>query len=124
MSLKAVSFGEVLWDIFPKYKNIGGAPLNVALRLQSFGIETTMISAIGIDENGIELMEYLSGTTLNTESIQKSNSNATGQVIVELDTSGSATYDIKQHAAWDSIEIKPLDIDHVQNANVFIYGSL
>ena len=49
MNLKAVCFGEVLWDVFPTHKKIGGAPLNVALRLQSLGMNTAIVSKIGND---------------------------------------------------------------------------
>ena len=57
--LKAVCFGETLFDVFPKHKKIGGAPLNVASRLKSFGIDVSMISAVGNDNNGNQLIEYL-----------------------------------------------------------------
>ena len=50
--LKAVCFGEILFDVFPKLKKIGGAPLNVASRLKSFGVDVTMISAVGNNING------------------------------------------------------------------------
>ena len=51
-----VCFGEVLWDVFPTYKKIGGAPLNVALRLNSFNDNVTMISCVGDDANGKALL--------------------------------------------------------------------
>ena len=56
--LKAVCFGEILFDVFLKNKKIGGAPLNVASRLKSFGIDVSIISAVGNDNNGKELIEY------------------------------------------------------------------
>lgn len=123
MSLTAVSFGEILWDVFPSHKKIGGAPLNVALRLQSFGIDTHIISGIGDDKLGSDILKYLNKTDLNIDSIQKLDSN-TGQVLVTLDTSGSATYDIEFPAAWDSIQLQKEDIEKVSNSNVFVYGSL
>ena len=52
-------FGEVLWDVFPDHRTIGGAPLNVALRLHSFGVHTTFISSVGNDHNGKMILEYL-----------------------------------------------------------------
>ena len=56
---KITCFGEVLWDVFPTYKKIGGAPLNVALRLQSFNNDVTMISSVGNDEKGTMLLNYI-----------------------------------------------------------------
>ena len=54
-----VCFGEVLWDIFPNHQKIGGAPLNVALRLMSFQNEVTMISSIGRDQLGEMLLDFI-----------------------------------------------------------------
>ncbi len=56
---KIVCFGEILWDVFSSHAKIEGAPLNVASRLQSFINKLTMISAIGQDESGNILIEYL-----------------------------------------------------------------
>ena len=56
---KAVCFGEVLWDVFPDGKKAGGAPMNVAFRLQSFGYDVHMISKIGSDDLGSELFEII-----------------------------------------------------------------
>ena len=56
---KIVCFGEVLWDIFPTYKSIGGAPLNVALRLQSLQNDVSFISCLGDDKLGNELLQEL-----------------------------------------------------------------
>ncbi|HEU0125424.1 MAG TPA: PfkB family carbohydrate kinase, partial [Flavobacterium sp.] len=50
--LKAVAFGEVLWDIFGNIKKIGGAPLNVALRMKALGADVNMISCVGNDQDG------------------------------------------------------------------------
>ena len=58
--LSIVTFGEVLWDIFPTHKKIGGAPLNVALRMKSLGVKTTIISRVGNDEEGKEIVSYIS----------------------------------------------------------------
>lgn len=59
-TIKAVSFGEVLFDVFGEEKKIGGAPLNLALRTASFGFPVAMISAIGNDEDGQTILDYTS----------------------------------------------------------------
>jgi fructokinase len=59
MKTNIVCFGEVLYDVFPTHKKIGGAPLNVALRLASLGVNAQIISRIGNDEIGKELMEFI-----------------------------------------------------------------
>ena len=124
MSFKAVCFGEVLWDVFPSDKKIGGAPLNVALRLQSLGINTDIISKVGKDINGAILVDYIQENRVSTGCIQKDNSLQTGKVTVLLDQDGSATYEIDHPVAWDKIELTNTLQDLVSNADVFVFGSL
>ena len=54
-----VCFGEVLWDVFPSHKKIGGAPLNVAIRLQSLDNKVSIISSVGVDEKGDEIINFV-----------------------------------------------------------------
>jgi fructokinase len=120
----AVCFGEVLWDVFPTYKNIGGAPLNVALRLQSFNIDTSIISRIGDDQNGKEILQYIKGKGVDTGNIQLDKNNKTGRVKVILDKNGSAEYEIEYPVAWDRIEVTEKVIETVSSSDAFIFGSL
>ena len=124
MSKKIVCFGEVLWDVFPTHKKIGGAPLNVALRLQSFGNEVFMISQVGNDKNGEELVAYVKENGVSTDFIAKDTVYKTGEVNVTLDFSGSATYEISHPRAWDKIGINPAMKNVVKSSNAFIFGSL
>lgn len=122
---KIVCFGEVLWDIFPNgEKKIGGAPLNVALRLHAFNHEVTMISAIGNDVNGILLSDYLNENGLNTINIQKKEDYTTGEVQVSLNKKGIATYEIMHPRAWDKIEITTDNINKVKSCDALVFGSL
>ena len=68
---KIVCFGEVLWDVFPKHKKIGGAPLNVALRLQTFQNEVALISCLGDDKLGNKLLLELQKHRISSLYIQK-----------------------------------------------------
>jgi fructokinase len=124
MDLKAVCFGEVLWDIFPTHRKIGGAPLNVALRLQSLGVNTNIISKVGKDQEGDDLVDYIEKNAVSADHIQKDENHETGKVTVLLDQNGSATYEINQPAAWDKINISSDLETLVKNADVFIFGSL
>ncbi|MCM4155470.1 carbohydrate kinase [Gramella sp. AN32] len=123
MSKKVVCFGEVLWDLLPSGKEIGGAPLNVALRLNSLNISTTIISRVGNDEHGRKLVEYLESKGLNSL-IQEDSIYNTGLVDVKINDSGNASYEIQYPAAWDHIEYENSAIKTVSSADVFIYGSL
>ena len=118
-------FGEVLWDVFTDHEKIGGAPLNVALRLNSFGDEkVAMISAVGNDDLGNQLIGYLNENKLTTEYIQVHNEYQTGKVNVILDSKGSASYEIKHPVSWDYIELNDNNINLAKQSKVFIYGSL
>jgi fructokinase len=124
MSKKIVCFGEVLWDVLPTEKIAGGAPMNVSIRLQSLGIETKMISKIGNDDLGKELLNIIKDKNVDTSLIQIDETHATGEVLVKLDTNGSATYDIVYPSAWDSILITKENIEAVREADAFVFGSL
>lgn len=99
--LSIVCFGEVLFDVFPTHRKIGGAPLNVALRLASLGANTHIISRIGTDTIGQELIDYVRMNGVNTTSIQVDEVFNTGEVIVQLNEKGSASYTINYPVAWD-----------------------
>lgn len=117
-------FGEVLWDVFPDHEKIGGAPLNVALRLNSFGDKVAMVSAVGNDNLGNQLIKYLKENDLTPEFVQIDKDHQTGKVNVTLDTKGSASYEIKYPVSWDFIKLNDENINLVKNSKVFIYGSL
>ena len=119
-----VCFGEVLYDVFPTHKKIGGAPLNVALRLASLDINTHIISRIGNDDIGKELRSYIKKNKVNTTHIQVDPTYKTGEVIVHLNDQGSASYTINYPVAWDKIECNPEIENVVKKADAFIYGSL
>ncbi|PRX43182.1 carbohydrate kinase family protein [Salegentibacter salegens] len=120
----AVCFGEILYDVFPDGKRIGGAPLNVASRLSGLGISTEMISKVGDDEKGRKLISFLESKNIKTENIAKDAEYPTGVVNVKLSESGSATYEITQPVAWDKIQISEEIKNSVQQADAFIFGSL
>lgn len=121
---KIVCFGEVLWDMLPTGKKLGGAPLNVALRAQSFGNKTAVISSIGNDEIGDEILEKMKTYSANLKHIQRSKNFDTSEVLVHLDDNGSASYEIKMPCAWDDIQLLDKDIEVVKTSDAFIYGSL
>ena len=117
-------FGEVLWDMFPTHKKIGGAPLNVALRLQSFGVKTHIISRVGNDNNGKNLLQFISKYSLDTSLIQLDENHKTGCVQITLNKNGSASYEIEYPVAWDKIEVTDQIVKTVRSSDAFIFGSL
>lgn len=67
--INVISFGEVLFDVFGKEKKIGGAPLNLSLRTASYGFSVTIISAVGNDEDGQVILDYIKENALETGGI-------------------------------------------------------
>ncbi len=123
-SLKAVCFGEVLWDVFPTHKKIGGAPLNVALRMNALGVTTSMISRIGNDEAGNEILSFLKEKNVSSEFIQKDENYKTGVVNVMINEKGNASYDIMYPSSWDKVMLIDTIIREVSESDAFIFGSL
>jgi fructokinase len=117
-------FGEVLMDVFPTHKKIGGAPLNVAVRLQSFGNAIAMISSVGADKKGNKIVDFIQKNNLNSEGLQVDEQLKTGNVKVSLNSKGSATYDIKFPRAWDQIQLTEKAKNITKEADAFVFGSL
>lgn len=123
-NLKAVAYGEVLWDVFANEKKIGGAPLNVALRMKTLGCEVAMISCVGNDEDGEAIISHVKSLGLETDTIVRAADFPTGLVQVTLSERGSASYEISYPSAWDKIVLNDLARSSVSDADVLIYGSL
>jgi len=124
MKKTLICFGEVLFDVFPTYRQIGGAPLNVALRLATLGFDSQIISKIGNDALGNEILSFIQANHVSTETIQIDDTLATGEVLVQLDDQGSATYTINYPVAWDDIEVTAAVTKALKNADAFVFGSL
>ncbi len=119
-----VCFGEVLWDMLPTGKVAGGAPMNVAHHAQQLGLPSTMISSVGEDELGEELIQFLKGKGIPTRWIQQSKNYPTSSVQVHLDEKGSASYEIVEGVAWDDIQLEASMLARVKAASAIVFGSL
>lgn len=123
--IKVACFGEVLWDIFPNgQKRAGGAPFNVAYHLSKMGIEARMISSIGNDELGKELLQKINEWKISADSIQISDIYSTSTVSASIDEHNEAHYEIKEPVAWDDIEVTPDDQKMLGTADALVYGTL
>ncbi len=121
---KIVCFGEVLWDVFPSHKKIGGAPLNVAVRSSFFSNDVTIISAVGKDDLGNEILHYLSEQKVNTDCVSILDNYKTGEVKVTLNEKGSASYSIEYPCAWDKITLTKQSELAVKTSDALVFGSL
>ncbi|KRT16666.1 hypothetical protein ASU31_07575 [Pedobacter ginsenosidimutans] len=124
MQNKVITIGEILWDVFPEGKKAGGSSMNVALNLHKQSIDSSFISAIGDDENGKELFDFLASNHFATDLIQINDQLPTSTVVVQLDENHQATYTIKQPVAWDDIKITDKNIAAVKQADALVYCSL
>lgn len=114
-------YGEVLWDCFPDREILGGAPFNVAFRLNELGADVQVISAVGDDSRGQHALRGMSEFGLTTGLVTLHKDLETGYVQVHLDQSGAATYTITEPVAWDRI---PASINDLQQSSILIFGSL
>ena len=96
-----VGMGEALWDVLPEGKKIGGAPANFAYHVSQFGFDSRVVSAVGNDELGDEILEIFREKQLKHQ-LERVN-YPTGTVQVTLDNGGVPCYDIKEGVAWDNI---------------------
>lgn len=119
-----VCFGEVLWDILPTHKVAGGAPMNVAFHANNFGLPSQLISSVGNDELGKELLVFLKAKGITTDLIDTNYSYPTSTVPVILDEKGSASYQILEPVAWDFLYENNKINNAVSSATLLLFGSL
>lgn len=101
MNKIVVGMGEALWDVLPEGKKIGGAPANFSYHVSQFGLPSCVVSAIGDDALGKEIIENF--TSKGLDQLIAEVPYPTGTVQVEIDQTGIPLYDIKENVAWDNI---------------------
>ncbi|MFI3280274.1 MAG: carbohydrate kinase [Rikenellaceae bacterium] len=117
-----VGLGELLWDVLPDGKKIGGAPGNFAYHSSQFGFNSAVVSAIGDDKLGDEIISTLSQKGLG--GIIERVAYPTGMVQVTLDANGVPIYDIKENVAWDNIPYTQELENLAQQTMAVTFGSL
>ncbi len=117
-----VGMGEALWDVLPEGKKIGGAPANFAYHVSQFGLPSCVVSAVGNDALGDEIVENFTskGLTHNIERVPY----PTGTVQVEIDQAGVPQYDIKENVAWDNIPYTARLESLAERTKAVCFGSL
>ncbi|MBD5170422.1 MAG: carbohydrate kinase [Bacteroidales bacterium] len=117
-----VGIGEALWDVLPEGKKLGGAPANFAYHVSQFGLDSCVVSAIGEDRLGEEIIEQL-----NERDVKRHIDTVpypTGTVQVELDQDGVPQYDIKENVAWDNIPYTAALEAIAERTRAVCFGSL
>lgn len=119
-----VCYGEILWDVLPSGAKPGGAPMNVAYHLQKMGIKAGLITRIGNDQLGKDLLSLMSAQEIDTSFFQIDEQYTTGVVNAKIGIDNEVTYDIVKPVAWDRIMYQNGMGTLVSNANYFVFGSL
>lgn len=117
-----VGMGEALWDVLPEGKKIGGAPANFAYHVSQFGFNSRVVSAVGDDKLGNEILDNFSEKNLNF--LIEKVPYPTGTVQVDLDDEGVPCYDIKEGVAWDNIPFTPALKELAKQTRAVCFGSL
>jgi len=122
--MKILSIGEALWDLLPSGRKVGGAPANFAFHCMQLGADVRLLSRVGDDALGREMIAFYRSLGLSTELIETDTTAPTGTVGVELSAEGQPTYTIHENVAWDKIEASDAAIRFAQSADALCFGSL
>lgn len=117
-----VGMGEALWDVLPDGKKIGGAPANFAFHVSQFGFGSRVVSAVGEDKLGEEILSTFKEKRL--EGVIEQVPYPTGTVQVEIDNAGVPSYDIREGVAWDNIPFTPALEALARQTQAVCWGSL
>ena len=117
-----VGMGEALWDVLPEGKKIGGAPANFAYHVSQFGLQSCVVSAVGDDNLGHEIIQNFTSKGLNHHI--DTVPYPTGTVQVEIDQAGIPQYDIKENVAWDNIPYTTRLEQIAERTKAVCFGSL
>ena len=121
---QVICFGEVLWDILPSGAVPGGAPMNVTYHLHKQGKNPALITRIGKDEKGEELVNIFRDHGVCTDYFQVDDQYETGKVFAHPNEQNEVVYDIVKPVAWDFIEWDNAYANLITNAEYFVFGSL
>lgn len=117
-----VGMGEALWDVLPEGKKLGGAPANFAYHVSQFGLDSRVVSAVGEDALGAEIIDNFSrkGVKYLIDTVPY----PTGTVQVEIDQAGVPQYEIKENVAWDNIPYTERLENLARQTKAVCFGSL
>jgi len=124
MNFNIVGVGEVLWDLFPTGPLLGGAPANFAYHAHALGAQVQLVTRVGNDELGREILQRFRGMDLSDATVQVDETAPTGTVRVQLSGNGLAHFTIQENVAWDLIALTNEALAAVRRADAICFGSL
>lgn len=116
--------GELLWDLLPGGKVLGGAPANFIYRMNSFGDLGQLVTRVGDDDLGDEALEQIRQLELSGRNIQIDPAYPTGTVQVRLNKQGIPDYTIHEHVAYDNLEATPAALELAHHVDCVCFGTL
>lgn len=119
-----LAVGELLWDVLPSGKVMGGAPANFASRLQALGSAVVLATRVGHDELGDELVAGINQIGLSSNLIQTDPDLPTGTVEVKLNSQGDPSFTINNNVAWENIELTEELEQTALQASLICFGTL
>ncbi len=119
--MNILSFGEIIWDVYPEAATLGGAPLNFAAHAALQGANATLLSCVGKDPLGQRALEEIRALGLDTAGIGLSDKAPTGQCTVTLNSDGIPSYRIAEISAYDHIS---LPAKSVEKYHALAFGTL
>jgi fructokinase len=119
-----LAFGETLWDLLPSGPALGGAPCNVAYRVNATGGRGRIATRLGTDDLGRRAAESLARLGLETDLVQWDAEKPTGTVPVTVDAQGVPDFEIRPDVAYDRIEAAPALLEAARTADAVVYGTL
>ena len=121
---RVIGLGEVLWDLLPEGKQLGGAPANFAYHAHALGASAWPVTRVGADGLGTEIVQRLADQGLPTEQVQVDDTAPTGTVAVDLLPGGQHRFTIHEAVAWDRLEATPEALALARSADVICFGTL
>ena len=123
MSLNVVAIGELLWDVLPSGKKLGGAPSNFIYHCSKSGLKSFLLSAVGKDKLGNDAISQMKEKNIDSNYIQI-NDKRTGTVEIKISDGGVPTYNILDDVAWDYIQINKENKILINKADILYFGTL
>jgi fructokinase len=124
MTFKIVAIGEILWDLLPSGRQMGGAPANFACHAKLLGADARLITRVGNDALGQEILRRLTELGIPTDTVAIDPAAPTGTVSVDLLPGGSHRFTIHQQVAWDNLTVEAAGLRAAQQADAVCFGTL
>jgi fructokinase len=124
MGFGLVGVGEVLWDMLPTGRQMGGAPANFICHARALGSKATLVSRVGSDSLGKEILSRLEGLGVTTDAVGVDPHLPTGTVSVEVSADGQPKFTIRSDVAWDAIEASDPALRAAQRCDAICFGTL